>query len=43
MTCPNDHPATSLYAIKMADPQGVAEYGVHFGCDDCDELIGEIT
>ena len=36
MTCPNNHPATSYYATKMADPRGWGEYGIHFGCADCD-------
>lgn len=30
------HPATMLYAIKMADPHGVAVKGEHFGCEGCD-------
>lgn len=38
MTCPENHPATSLYATKMADPTGVAVYGTHFGCETCDSV-----
>ena len=38
MTCPRNHPATSLYATKMADPQGSAVYGIHYGCEQCDTI-----
>jgi hypothetical protein len=41
MTCPSNHPATALYAMKMADPQGSAVYGEHFGCEMCDDANAE--
>lgn len=31
-----NHAATSFYATKMADPTGVAIFGEHYRCEECD-------